>query len=192
MADLGTIGTPEQWLDEHGDALFAFAMLRVNHSATAEDLVQDTLLAALGAASDFAARSQVRTWLIGILKNKIIDHLRKSGREMNFDPEVSDAGDLAHQFDHTNHWAQAPADWGDPARLAENDGLRKAMSSCIEHLPEKLRMPFVLREIDGLETDEVIALLGISSANNLWVILSRGRERVRGCLERSWFGGAKR
>ncbi|MGR8920517.1 MAG: sigma-70 family RNA polymerase sigma factor [Gammaproteobacteria bacterium] len=191
MSNGAQAASPETWLDDHGDALFAFALLRVANRATAEDLVQDTLLAALGAADGFEARASVRTWLTGILKNKIVDHLRRSGRETSYLPDAEDAGDLGGKFDATGHWATAPANWGDPAAVAENSALRSAMLSCIEHLPEKLRTPFLLREVDGLETNEVVELLGLSSANNLWVTLSRGRERVRECLERSWFGGKK-
>ena len=192
MTDSTQENSPEQWLDHHGDALYAFAMMRVSNAATAEDLVQETLLAGLTAVQAFESRASVRTWLIGILKNKLIDHLRKSGREIGFAPGADDEGDLNGKFDVTGHWAEAPVDWGDPAALAENADLRAAMMRCIGHLPDKLRTPFVLREIDGLETDALIKVLDISSANNLWVMLSRGRERVRTCLERTWFGGGRR
>lgn len=183
--------TPEQWLELHGDALYAFAMMRVGNAAVAEDLVQETLLAALGADSRFESRASVRTWLTAIMKNKLVDYLRKAGREVGFLPDATDEGDLEAKFDHTGHWAEAPLDWGDPARVAENDDLGRAMTRCIEGLPQKLRMPFVLKEVDGMDTDELISLLEISSANNLWVMLSRGRERVRHCLEQSWYGGQR-
>ncbi len=182
---------PEHWLDQHGDALYAFALLRVRQPATAEDLVQETLLAALSAQQRFEARASRRTWLIGILKNKIVDHLRRAGREQAL-PDDDDGEDVfADRFDATGHWRVAPADWGDPAALAENRALGAALAECIGHLPDKLRRPFVLREIDGMDSAEVIALLGISSAGNLWVMLSRARERVRECLQRNW-GGAGR
>ncbi|MEQ8231814.1 MAG: sigma-70 family RNA polymerase sigma factor [Gammaproteobacteria bacterium] len=187
-------GDPEQWLDLHGDALYAFAMLRVRNQAVAEDLVQETLLAALGAAHDFAGRANARTWLVGILKHKIIDHLRKAGRETREYTEeempLSDA-QWSEKFDHTGHWIEPPRDWGDPAAVAENRALGAALEACIERLPEKARTLFVLREIDGLGTDELLATLGISSANNLWVMLSRARERLRTCLEQTWFGGVR-
>ena len=80
----GAGSDPEQWLDQHGDALYAFALLRVQQPAVAEDLVQDTLLAAFSGRERFGGGAQERTWLIGILKHKIIDHLRKSGREESY------------------------------------------------------------------------------------------------------------
>ncbi len=184
--------SPERWLEEHGDALYAYAMMRVHHAATAEDLVQETLLAALSAAGRFEARASVRTWLIGILKNKLIDALRKSARESSYRPAVADDGDLNGSFDAGGHWVSPPRDWGDPAALAENAALKAAMMSCIAALPEKLRTPFLLSEVDGLETTAVVEVLNISSANNLWVMLSRARERVRRCLEHSWYQGARR
>ncbi|MCB1749303.1 MAG: sigma-70 family RNA polymerase sigma factor [Gammaproteobacteria bacterium] len=183
---------PEAWLDSHGDALYAFAMMRVRNAAVAEDLVQETLLAALGALAGFDGRSSERTWLIGILKHKLIDHLRRAGREQTADTTSDDEAVWNARFDHTGHWAEPPRDWGDPARIAENDGLRQALAGCIARLPERQRLLFVLREVDGLDTDELLDTLGISSANNLWVMLSRARAALRECIERTWGGGGRR
>lgn len=187
----GGIDAPESWLDEHGDALYAFAMLRLGHAATAEDLVQDTLLAALVSDSRFEARASVRTWLTAILKNKIVDHLRRAGREISYEPTADDADDLGARFDASGHWQQAPLDWGDPQRVAENADLAAAMAQCIDGLPPRLRTPFVLKEVDGMESGTLVDMLKISSTNNLWVMLSRGRERVRRCLEQNWYGGQR-
>lgn len=180
------LGAPERWLDDHGDALFGYAMLRVRDAALAEDLVQETLLAALSARGGFKAEAEPRTWLIGILKNKLVDHLRKWGREESFDATLIDDDTWSGKFDHTGHWQQPPAHWQEPAFIAENAELGAIMTTCIEHLPEKYRAVFVLREVDGVPTEELLALLGISSANNLWVMLSRARERLRACVERAW------
>ncbi len=179
-------GSPELWLDQHGDALYGYAMLRVHEPALAEDLVQETLLAALAARTSFAGRAEVRTWLISILKNKLIDHLRKWSREEPFDATLIDDDTWAGKFDHTGHWSNAPARWQEPAFIAENAELGQLIMTCIDKLPDKYRAAFVLREIDGLETDELVAALAISSPGNLWVMLSRARERVRACLERAW------
>lgn len=180
--------SPENWLDQHGDALYAFAMMRVATPAAAEDLVQETLLAAISAVERYDGRASMRTWLVGILKNKLIDHLRRSARETGFEPEAIDAADYDGRFDATGHWLEAPVDWGDPARLAESADLGVTMSECIARLPDKLRTPFVMREVDDLDTAEIMSVLGISSKNNLWVILSRARERVRQCLQTNWYG----
>lgn len=180
---------PELWLDRHGDALYAFALLRVQQPALAEDLVQDTLLAALAGRADFSGAAQERTWLIGILKYKIIDHLRRAGREERFDPEAADAAEFAAEFDRSGHWVAPPTHRHDPAFMAENRELREALERCIAQLPDPQRQLFVLREIDGYATDELLDLLAISTAGNLWVMLSRARERMRCCLQASWSRG---
>ncbi len=182
-------GAPETWLDDHGDALYGYAMLRVRDAALAEDLVQETLLAALGAQAGFGGRAEPRTWLIGILKNKLVDHLRKWGREESFDATLVDDDTWAGKFDPTGHWQQTPAHWREPAFLVENAELGAIMTTCIERLPEKYRMLFVLREVDGMGSEELLELLGISTAANLWVMLSRARERLRACVERAWMPG---
>jgi RNA polymerase sigma-70 factor (ECF subfamily) len=64
------------------------------------------------------------------------------------------------------------------------------MMACIGELPEKLRTLIIMRDIDGVETHELIDILNVSSPNNLWVMLSRGREKLRSCINRTWFKGA--
>jgi len=178
---------PVKWLDAHGDALYAYCLLRVRERATAEDLVQDTLLAALKAADSFRGESSERTWLIGILKHKILDHLRRIGREKPLDlgrvPEES----TEDYFDETGHWQQPVGDWARPEQALEQEQFWKAFNECLGRLPERLRMLYALRELDGLETQELLETLNISTANNLWVMLSRARVHLRRCLETNWF-----
>ena len=181
---------PEQWLDTHGDALFGYAMMRVQNQALAEDLVQEALLAGITGLENFAGKSSERTWLIGILKNKVVDHVRKASHEQTYGADVGEGDEWSGKFDATGHWVSAPANWGDPALVAQNDELKEAMMTCVQRLPEKLRMPFILREIDGCETDELMRVLNVSTANNLWVMLSRGSARVRTCLDALWNGAA--
>lgn len=177
---------PEQWLADHGDALYAYALTRVREPATAEDLVQDTLLAGWLAKGEFRGGATLRTWLIGILKNKIIDYLRKAGRETSLELQADDVEVLASSFDHTGHWLREPLEFRDPAAILENEALGRALLNCIQTLPDSLRRVFVLREVDGMETSEIVTALGISSVNNVWVMLSRARERMRECLEGPW------
>ena len=178
---------PAEWLDDHGDALFAYATTRVPDRALAEDLVQETLLAGIEGLDNFRQGASVRTWLISILKNKLIDRLRKQHREAPLDLEIVDDSDWQSKFDDTGHWIVKPNDWGDPSRVAENRALGNAIERCIEKLPEKLRTLIVMRDVDGVESEELIEILNISSANNLWTMLSRGREKVRSCMEQTWF-----
>jgi RNA polymerase sigma-70 factor, ECF subfamily len=178
---------PGNWLDEHGDALFAYALTRVRQSAAAEDLVQETLLAALEGLARFQGGATTRTWLVSILKNKIVDRVRKLRREDPLDPALIDEQEWRAKFDGTDHWAAAPNDWGDPSAVLENKAMAAALMACIDKLPEQLRTLIIMRDIDGYETQELLDMLNISSASNLWVMLSRSREKLRGCMEKNWF-----
>ena len=178
---------PLQWLDAHGDVLFAFARTRVGNPDTAEDLVQETLLAAWKAADSFAGQASERTWLVGILKNKVIDHLRKATRTQQVTVDIQTDEAWEDQFNHDEQWTDAPRQWDDPRRVLENQDLGAQMNDCLERLPENLRVVFSLREIDGLDTDEIVSTLNLSSANNLRVMLSRARDRMRQCIDKKWF-----
>ncbi|MGE3772294.1 MAG: sigma-70 family RNA polymerase sigma factor [Gammaproteobacteria bacterium] len=179
----------ERWLGEHGDALYAYALPRVREPAAVEDLIQDTLIAAWQARASFRGGAAVRTWLIGILKHKIVDHLRVGQRETTLGALVDDETErdpLDGRMDGAGHWHIDPIAFRDPRKILEQAELREAMRRCIDALPTKLRTVFMLKEFDGLESSELIAVAGISSLNHLWVMLSRARERVRACLERKW------
>jgi RNA polymerase sigma-70 factor (ECF subfamily) len=178
---------PINWLDDHGDALYAYALVRVREPSLAEDLVQDTLLAAFKAVENFKGESTERTWLTGILKHKVLDHFRQSGRERPLTEEDEANMEEASFFDETGHWTIKPGDWVEPERSLEQEQFWSAMSNCVEKLPEKLRLLYVLREFDDIETDELLETLNISSKNNLWVMLSRARIQLRHCLETTWF-----
>ena len=176
---------PESWLRDHGDALFAFAMMRLHDASAAEDLLQDTLIAAIQGLERFKQGASVRTWLISILKNKIIDHIRKTSREQPLDERVLENDTFDDQFAADGHWKQAPRDWAEPMALLESKQVQQQLLNCISRLPEKLRTLIVLKEIDGFDTRELLPMLNISSANNLWVMLSRGRDRLRRCMDES-------
>ena len=181
--------SPEQWLDTHGDALYAYPMARVHHPAAAEDLVQETLLSAFEGIAKFKGGSSTRTWLISTMKNKIVDRIRKLRRESPLKLDEIDEQDWQSKFDPSGHWAVQPNDWGDPSSVIENSALGEAMMECIGKLPEQLRTLMVMRDIDGYDTPELLDILNLSSANNLWVMLSRGREKLRSRLDKNWFAG---
>ena len=103
------INDPETWVDEHGDSLFRYALFRIQNGQVAEDLVQKTFLAALRGKDSFAGRSSVRTWLFGILKHKIIDHIRKISRERPKE-DIETVANLADKtFDEQGVWKSQPA-----------------------------------------------------------------------------------
>jgi RNA polymerase sigma-70 factor (TIGR02943 family) len=179
---------PEDWLDDHGDYLYRFALARVECPQSAEDLVQETLLAALKAAPSFAGRSSERTWLTGILKNKLVDRLRQSQRaRLLADLGQSDES-LDELYDRTGHWREGPRKWiGDPAKVLESQEFQEAFQRCLAGLPERLREVFSTRLLDEVPAAEVCQVLGIS-ATNLWALVHRARVRLWRCLDRTGFG----
>ena len=186
--DSTTTSTPEQWLSEHGDALFRHAYFRLRDKMAAEDTVQETLLAAMKARERFAGRSSERTWLIGILNNKVVDYLRKQVREQSL--EQGDLGDEELEdllFEADGHWRRPPSAWGNPDAAFEQKAFWEALSRCLDELPDRQAQAFSLCEMDGVGGAEAGKVLGISTTN-IWVILHRARLRLKECLEINWLG----
>ena len=176
------------WLEEHGDALFRYAITRVRDSSVAEDLVQETLLSAMIAVDSFQGASSARTWLIGILRHKLLDYFRRIAKEQALEQDWANFPDGGPQeFDEQGRWKAALGEWGSPEKSLVKAEFWKVFNRCMDALPEQLRTPFALRELEGLDTDAVIRTLDISSKNNLWVMLSRARQRIRSCLQSQWF-----
>ncbi len=183
-------GSPTRWLEEHGDVLYRMALVRTGNPALSEDLVQETLLSAWKSRDQFAGRSTERTWLAAILKRKIIDHFRRSWRQitMNSDEPAEDE-DFVRDGEFAGRWKpeMAPSDWGDnPEQLLQQRQLGQVLTRCIRSLPESLARVFVVREIDGLSTEEICQEFALSPSN-VWALLSRARLRLRRCLEKSGF-----
>ncbi len=179
---------PSTWVDAHGDVLFRFALLRVKDAHVAEDLVQETFISALEGLKAFKGESSVRTWLVGILKHKILDHFRRSSREI----VSADLSSLENEtedetFNRLEQWRKPPSAWNDsPDNLLENKEFWNTFVKCMEGMPESFRRAFALREMDGLGTEEICKILGVT-ATNLWVMLHRARGRLRDCLDNAWF-----
>jgi RNA polymerase sigma-70 factor (ECF subfamily) len=183
---------PERWVDDYGDFLYKFALMRLRDPARAEDAVQETFLAALKGGQSFAGRGAERSWLVGILKNKIYDHFRKASRETTFtdldfysDEEKDcffvdglDKGAWNHDL--------GPQQWPHQGESLDHELFWQTYRDCAEKLPKKIAAAFNLREVDGIESKEVCALLNISEGN-LWVMLHRARMALRRCLETHWF-----
>jgi RNA polymerase sigma-70 factor (ECF subfamily) len=176
------------WLERHGDVLYRFALARVGDETQAEDLVQETLLAALQARARYAGGASERTWLIGILKHKLVDFFRKSSRESaeEFDEDTA-LLNMEGTFDARGHWQIEVSHWAEPERSLEQTQFWHALAACVERLPPRLALLFTLREVDGVETGELCETMQITN-NNLWVMLSRMRLQLRNCLDVSWFG----
>jgi RNA polymerase sigma-70 factor (ECF subfamily) len=171
--------------------LLRVARLQLRDPALAEDVVQDTLAAALTARSGFTGKSSVKTWLTGILKHKIVDAIRRKQREPVLAStlgEETDLDDFDALFQTNGAWETPPADWGDPEQALTRKEFFDILEFCLEKLPPNTGRVFMMREVMELDSDEICKECAIT-ANNLWVILYRARMSLRQCLEQHWFAG---
>jgi len=179
---------PTRWLDDHGDYLYRYALTRLGKPDVAEDLVQETFLAALRAHERFAGASSERTWLVAILKRKLVDYLRRRSREQPA-IDISSTDDWVDRlFDDRGNWRKKPGRWpAEPGASLESSEFWQTFSDCLRRLPERMANAFVLREMEEWDSQEICKVLNIS-VNNLWVILHRARLALCRCLEVHWFG----
>jgi RNA polymerase sigma-70 factor (ECF subfamily) len=172
---------PSRWVERYGDSLWRYAMAKARDAQAAEDLVQDTLVTALGAAARFEGRSAELTWLTGILKHKLMEHYRRTKRQ----PEQLDGDNPDSRFDASGHWSQLPGRiTAEGAGDGGQDELLGRLGVCREQLPPTLLEPLELREVQGLSGEAICAALELSSSA-LWTRLHRAREALRNCLEKS-------
>jgi len=187
FAEKRHVPDPETWVDQYGDYLYRFALSRLRDRAAAEDLVQETFLAALHARENFKGRSSVTTWLAGILKHKIIDHFRKESRTQPVEDVESFASNMENFFDEKGKWKIRPPKWtSNPTELYEQKEFMKILGLCLSELSSRMARIFTLRELEELSTKEICKVFNIS-ATNCWVILYRARMLLRRCLEINWF-----
>jgi len=177
---------PNKWIDLYSDYLFNYTITRVRDRETAQDLVQETFFAGLKSMKNFKGQASERTWLISILKRKIIDYYRKINSNkgkaevrmnLNFDGE--NEGDwleqrVADPFDKTAE------------NNLENTELGLAIHDCISKLHSKQAEVFKMKTLLGYETETICNELGIT-ASNLWVIIHRARTSLAACMEKNWF-----
>ena len=169
---------PERWLEDHGDALFRFALARLRDRTLAEDAVQEALLGALRAHANYQGRAEERTWLVSILRNKITDCLRKYARKRE-DQETPD-------FDEKRQFTELPDIWSDPVAALENSAFRLQFRDCLSRLPDDFAEAFILREVEDIPYEEVCDMLDITPTN-LSTRLYRARMQLRKCLQINWF-----
>lgn len=181
---------PDRWIDDHGDYLFRYAMFRLRNREAAEDAVQESLLAAVQSHSQYQRRSSERTWLVGILRHKIVDHLRRSSRYEALDLESE--GDFESlcfeaQGKYSGHWraGYAPAQELRCDEMVEQKDFMLTLDRCLRALPERMATVFILKEIDGLSCEEICESLSLTKSN-LWVLLHRARLQLRHLLEKEW------
>jgi RNA polymerase sigma-70 factor (ECF subfamily) len=182
-----TTANAHDWLSEHGDYLYRFALARLRDTHQAEDVVQETFVAAIK-SNNFAEQSSPRTWLTGILKHKIIDVMRKSNREISASDLLTDEEtELDDFFNAKGHWEDKPQAWNVPDNALEQKQFLKILQSCIDKIPNKLATLFMMRDVEERDNEEICKELNITSTN-AWVMLYRARMGIRKCLEINWIG----
>jgi RNA polymerase sigma-70 factor, ECF subfamily len=173
------------WVQDHGDYLFRHAYVRVGNREIAEDLVQDTFLAALENIQAFQNRSSIRTWLFSILKNKVIDSMRRATREVPLATELD--YHEGKDFFKIGLWSGFKARWAEsPETILEQNRFSRAILRCISKMPARFRTIFLLKALDGVSTEELCNDLDITPSN-LWVVVYRSRMQLRDCLDTTWF-----
>lgn len=185
---------PEKWVDRYSDYLFNFAMTRLSRRDIAEDMVQETFLAAWNAKDNFQSNASEKTWLTSILKNKIVDHYRKSSTKNELSIFDKDTGDgfMSHFFDkegaHNGHWTDtaSPQDWKKDLRSSlETEEFQNILRQCLSKLPERARGVFVMKVIDGEESETICKELNITPSN-FWILMHRAKLQLRECMELNW------
>ncbi len=179
-------GHPELWLSEHGDYLFKYAYVRLRNRAVAEDMVQETFLAGLKSLDRYDGSSPVRYWLRGILRHKVVDHIRKSSREITVD--TTQDGEILDRIKYKAFGipTRTPPPWAfNPAKAYEHKEFWGVLYSCMSKLTDTMALAFTLRELEGRSTEEICKDLHLKP-NNLWVVLHRARLQLKACLEKNW------
>jgi len=178
-------------IESHRPYLVRYALAQLRDAETAEEVVQEALLAALEAIGSFQGQSTLRTWLTSILRFKVADHQRRAVQDR---ARFEDAGEadaaawLDELFDETGHWRDPPRPWANPEAAFEQRRFWEVFEDCLGRVPGAGGRVFFKREVLGEETDEICRAERIT-ANNCWVILHRARVSLRACLELRWFDG---
>lgn len=178
----------DTWLEEHGDYLFRFAMLKLKDAALAEDLVQDTLVSAMAAKDRYLPLATVRTWLTTIMKNKILDHWRRQGREITATDLMGAAGEDASVdefFNQAGRWADMPNVYPNPDAALESKQFWAVFEHCLSRLKPQQAEVFLAKEVHGMESQEISESYSLSP-NNIWVLMHRARVALGKCLEIHW------
>lgn len=180
--DLVAPPNPARWVDEYGDFLYRYALSRLRDAEAAEDVVQDTFVSGIQALDRYAGKGTERAWLLGILKRKIVDHVRSRTRTGLQSEEASDELS-ASLFNHKGSWQADPRFLGSqPDAAILRQEFWQIFRDCLKHLPQRQADVFVLRELEGLNGEEVCKEMELSPSN-LWVMLYRARLRLSSCIK---------
>lgn len=176
---------PEVWVDKYSDYMFNFTISRVSDSEIAKDLISETFLAGLKSKDNFKGEASERTWLISILKRKIIDHYRKINSNKGKAEVRITYKDEESEGDFLEERVSDPFDKTAEDKI-ENEELGLAILNCLGTLNEKQAAIFKLKTIDNFDTEAICNEYNITPSN-LWVIIHRARTAMADCLKDNWF-----
>lgn len=181
------LAAPEQWVETYGDVLYYYALQRLRNAELAEDLVQETFLAALKNRQQFTGQSTARTWLVGILRHKIVDYYRSQNLQLTIENETQQHQACENFFDRRHHWLHPPRHWqSDPAEQFQWQEFWEVFQDCLSKLPTILANTFKMREMEEQTSEDVCKVLDITPTN-LWIRLHRARLSLRECLQTQWY-----
>ena len=178
----------QSWIEEHSSYLLGYTRKYFRSRELCEDLVQETFLAAVEAIEGFQGRSAPRTWLVGILRHKILDRIRAKSRDKEKLVEDPDLELLSKLFDEREHWRPetGPLVWNSaPDKVVRNKEFLGTLQECLAKLPERIREIFLLREFEELSREEIAEKLGLKE-NHIGVLLFRSRADLQNCLQMNW------
>ena len=181
---------PQSWVDNYGDYLFSYSIIRLSDPDMAADVVQETFLSALKAKDNFKGNSTEKTWLTSILKRKIIDIYRKRNtlKETSMQDSINDENFFNYEGPIKGHWKEENGPHSNslmPEGEVENSELREILEKCISKLPEKLSSVFIMKMVDESSSEEICKELDITPSN-VWVMMHRARLKLRNCIEINW------
>lgn len=180
------INPPETWLELYGDYLYRYAMSRLRNPEQASDCLQDTLLAGIKNLKSFDGRIDVKFWLRGIMRNKIIDQFRKAKRESRADLGEDEAVLESAIFKYSGIGSLFPEEWKfDPRKNFDRGEFWEVFNTCLDELKDPVRQAFILRMLEDMETEEVCKVMEIDP-NYLWVLLHRARKQLKILMNERW------
>lgn len=177
---------PDEWVDRYGDTLYRFALVRLGSAYEAEDAVQETFLAAIAGQEQFKGAGSQRSWLITILRRKVIDAMRARSKRRSEEVTESDYDSTAAFFDEQGSWRAGSLPVVPPDNALQTQELWHLVRHCLRQLAPQQADVFVLCVIEEMTVEQVCQELDISPSN-LWVRLHRARLKLAKCVAAKWF-----
>jgi len=177
---------PAEWVEAYGDYLYRYAFSRLRDANSAEETVQETFLAGIRYHSQFSGKGAEQSWLLGILKRKIVDFVRRRERHNRAAAYEDEMDPTTQLFDAKGNWRADAIPWSTrPDQQAESKELWQIVRECLTQLPSNQADVFVLSVMEQIDSDEICKQLEITPSN-LWVRMHRARLGLAKCVGPQW------